>query len=272
MNSGKKESITVVIPTKDRSEFLSGAIRSVLEQTYPALEIIVVENGVSEQDADYSGTEIKDLDKKNEIKVTHYKITETGANIARQFGVEKSRGDYIAFLDDDDLWKQHKLEKQLESMCESGANFSYTGKEISSKYRNYYSFSLPEEENKCTYIAKKNFVGTFSTILMTKDLFWEVGGLWEELPCFQDYEFYLRCMCKADVAPLNEALITYRQHFGFKISSSYQSNKIASRMIVDVYKDDERLGLIRKNVKHMMIRKGIKYLNIGLLVFGLRFK
>lgn len=100
--------VSVIIPAHNAAPFLKETINSVLNQSRPAFEIIVVDDGSSDNTADVVapfGT-----------RVTYFKQANAGASVARNRGVEASRGAFIAFLDADDLWTPDKLRVQLEAM------------------------------------------------------------------------------------------------------------------------------------------------------------
>lgn len=101
--------ISVIIPTHNRANFLLNSINSVLEQEYKNFEIIIVD--------DFSTDNTEQIIQKtyNSNQVLYYKLEKNvGPAQARRFGVNKSKGDYIAFLDSDDLWLPNKLSLQVE--------------------------------------------------------------------------------------------------------------------------------------------------------------
>src|SRR5699024_11333347 len=118
--------VSVVIPTYRRPEVLAKAIDSVLEQTFQAFDIIIVSDGYHEE-TDIMMKSYRDNDR------IHYYTYETnkGANHARNYGIQKSTSEYIAFLDDDDFWDNTKLEKQVNVLDENpNIGLVYTGKKI----------------------------------------------------------------------------------------------------------------------------------------------
>ena len=118
--------ISVIIPTHNRVDLLGRAIRSVQNQTYKNIEIIIVSDG-STDGTDEFVNKLKYTD--NRIQFYEYKPSK-GSNVARNLGIEKSKGEYIAFLDDDDEWLPTKLEKQLEVFQKDyRIGLVYTGKQ-----------------------------------------------------------------------------------------------------------------------------------------------
>jgi glycosyltransferase involved in cell wall biosynthesis len=102
-----KASVSVIIPTCNRSTLVTRAIQSVLTQTYTNLECIVVDDASN----DNTGEVVNSFDDDRLIFIRHDK--KQGASAARNTGIKHSKGDFVAFLDDDDEWIATKLEKQV---------------------------------------------------------------------------------------------------------------------------------------------------------------
>ena len=102
--------VSVIIPTYNREEFITETIKSVLNQTYKDFEIIVVDDGSTDN------TKQKLEPFKSKIKLIEQKNSERA--VARNNGVKSSSGEYIAFLDSDDLWIKNKLENQVNFLDE----------------------------------------------------------------------------------------------------------------------------------------------------------
>jgi glycosyltransferase involved in cell wall biosynthesis len=100
--------VSVIIPTYNRAEMLIRAIRSVLKQTYEDYEIIVVDDGSTDDTA-----KVMKAYENDKFKYIRYSLNKGGA-FARNLGLDSSRGKYIAFLDSDDEWLPTKLEKQTK--------------------------------------------------------------------------------------------------------------------------------------------------------------
>lgn len=109
--------ISVIIPFYSNREWLEEAIDSVEKQTYTNFEIILINDGSSEN--------IDDLFNAHN-KIIYIEQENKGAAVARNVGIERATGDYVAFLDADDLWEPRKLENQLKKMIETQANWSHT--------------------------------------------------------------------------------------------------------------------------------------------------
>lgn len=140
--------ISVVIPFYERVDWLIEAIESVLIQTYRNYEIIVINDGSSENMASFVelyGDKINYIYKEN-----------GGPGAARNKGIELAKGEYIAFLDSDDIWCNTKLERQIEFMISTSAVWSHTG---------YLEFSGNKDLH--SYIRNNNKGDVFSLLLLS---------------------------------------------------------------------------------------------------------
>lgn len=121
----EKYKVSVIIPTYKRSEFLSRAIQSVLDQTYENIEIIVSDDNIP--DSEYclqTAEKVKVFESTGKIKYVKT-AGKTGGGAARNYAIKFCTGDYVAFLDDDDIYLPDKIEKQLKFMLENDLEMSY---------------------------------------------------------------------------------------------------------------------------------------------------
>ena len=112
--------ISIIIPTKDRPILLKRAINSILKQNYQNWELLIINDSSTKMSINIEDPRIKIVSNNNK----------PGANGARNTGINLATGKYIAFLDDDDIWGQDKLLKQLKIMDSTKAILCYTGKNI----------------------------------------------------------------------------------------------------------------------------------------------
>ena len=162
-----KPKVSVVIPFFNRMDLTLRAIKSVQKQSYANIELIVVNDGSSESDSEI-------LELMHAIKKSVYiKLKQNvGPSEARNIGIDKSSGEYIAFLDSDDLWQENKLSVQIETMLHNSWGFSHTSyfRYDESKNRNdkvssgrsHYKFPFIAFSCKIatpTVIVKKSFLG-----------------------------------------------------------------------------------------------------------------
>jgi glycosyltransferase involved in cell wall biosynthesis len=205
--------ISVIIPTYNRARILKESIQSVLEQTLSPMEVIIVD--------DFSTDNTQEIvESFNNEKVRYMKNERSkGANGARNTGILKAKGDYIAFQDSDDIWLNNKLEKQSEymrvnsevDMCFCSINFN-NGTRIIPKRK-----VEPDEIN--AQLRKGNFISTQTIFVRTsvaKDVLFDEG-----LKRFQDWDFCLRLSKKYVIHHVHEPLVLVEQQedsIGKKVS------------------------------------------------------
>lgn len=115
----KKELISVVIPTYNRGFIIENSIRSVLNQTYKNIEVIIVDDGSTDNTEEV----IKSI---NDKKIRYFKLkVNRGACYARNYGVSKAKGKYIAFQDSDDIFLPGKLEKQYVNLIKNNSDLDF---------------------------------------------------------------------------------------------------------------------------------------------------
>lgn len=119
-----EEKVSIIIPAHNAAGFIEETVRSIFEQTYTNFEIIICENGSTDNTRDiissFEDSRIKVLFLENNLHAAG----------ARNAGVRAAEGEYVAYLDADDLWAKDKLEKQIAFMKKTGAAFSFTGYEF----------------------------------------------------------------------------------------------------------------------------------------------
>ena len=202
--------ISIILPTYNRAHLLSRAIDSVLNQTYQNFELIIIDDGSSDDT-----TKIISDYKSPYIKYIKFKKNK-GANIARNIGIQSARGKYIAFQDSDDKWHEGKLEKQIDIIKSNLNNvqivfssFWYIesgGRKYSPINADYLKSSHIKNE-----IIKNNFIA-MSSALIERKCFDENGLLDESLSRYQDWELFIRFSQYYDFKFINEPLVdVYRE-------------------------------------------------------------
>lgn len=188
----KRPKVSVIIPVYNRAHLLPRAVNSVLNQTYQDFEIIVVDDGSTDNVKEV----IEKMQKKNE-KIRYIRHEKNkGGGAARNTGIEAAKGQYIAFQDSDDEWLPEKLEKQIKAF-----------ESVSSTVGVVYSKCLRLKEGKKIYapfswvkqkegdihkeFLKGNFINT-PMIIVRKECFKKAGKFDETLPRLQDWELALR--------------------------------------------------------------------------------
>lgn len=250
----KNIKVSIITPTYNCNKYVRKTILSVLNQTYDNFEIIIVDDCSNDSTIE----EIKRI-KDERIKLFVNKKNQ-GAAYCRNLAISKATGDYIAFLDGDDLWIKNKLEEQLSFMIDNSIDFSYT---------NYYV--LDDKENKiCSYytgpknvnhkkFVKLDYVGCL-TVMYKKSIYPELS-IPNDIYKRNDYALWLKLSEKADCRLLNKNLAIYRSRTN-SISSISKFKLIKYHKIVFNklygYRSLKSSLCAFRNVFHYVF-KGIRY-------------
>lgn len=238
----KEELVSAVITTHNRKELLVSAIESVLNQTYKNIECIVIDDASDDNTQEYIRKYIE------ESKVTYIYIPKEeskGGNYARNLGIKNAKGNYIAFLDDDDEWLCEKIEKQMKAMQENQKiGFVYCG--IVSEINQDKSTRMPQEINHEKYkegdLSREvlvHIICNTSVILVKKELLEKIDGFDENLKFWQEYEMCIRLLQITKAKIVRENLVLYRVFAGDKnrLSNKINGWEEAVAYILDKHKD-----------------------------------
>ena len=205
----KKPLVSVIMPAFNAADFIAESISSVQQQTYSSWELIVID------DASNDGTtevveEIRAADAR--IKL-HELPTNQGAGFARNIGIKAATGDFICFLDADDLWKPLKLEREINIMEKENVKVCYSSYEL----MNEEGISLKKQVKaleKLTFnkLKRANYIGNLTGMYNARDL----GKIYCPLiRKRQDWGLWLLAVKKAGVAKgIEEPLAIYRERKG----------------------------------------------------------
>jgi len=232
MNNPK---VSVIIPSYNRISYLKNALDSVYKQTYSNYEIIVLND-------DSTQPEYKSFKFPTNVKIIHINRDETpdwggSRQPLRNIGSSYSTGEYLAFLDDDDIWMPNKLEIQIKSMLMKNYKFSstegYFGEGVfnsSTSYQKYnserfmktlkskYRWSRYLKNNKFPEIWDYNFLKIhnciiLSSVVVEKKLYDRIGGM-RGLPKAADYDCWLSILKLENLLYINEPLFYYDSGHG----------------------------------------------------------
>ena len=174
--------VSAIITTKNRADLLPRALDSVLNQTYENLEIIVVDDGSDDETPEI----IKQYQKDHSI-ISIRNETSLGANKARNQGIKKARGEFVAGLDDDDEWHSTRISVLLMHYDDSYACITSNDKMISSNRSVVWQ---KKKEVSLDDLLYSNHVG--NQVLVKKKRVLAVGGFDESLVAAQDYDLWIR--------------------------------------------------------------------------------
>lgn len=195
-------SITAVITTHNRIELLPRAVQSVMQQTRPADEIIIVDDGSTDDTAGW----LQQLD--NRFRVM--RLEQRGISAARNAAILSATSDWIAFLDDDDSWLPDKLERQISAVTDNPGHRLCHGEEIwirngrrvnaMNKHRKQGGWIYPDCLPLCIISP--------SAAMIHQSLFQDIGLFDETLPACEDYDLWLRICSQEPVLFVEQPLIT----------------------------------------------------------------
>ena len=178
--------VSVIIPTYNRAGFLEQAVDSVLQQSFRDYELIVADDGSTDNTAK--------ILKKYGDALQYISAENRGPAAARNRGIRISKGECCAFLDSDDRWRRDKLRKQVEAMSASPEYLISHTREI--WYRRGKILPHKKKHKKLSgRIFSKSLamcMVSMSTVMVRKKLFEKIGFFDENLPCCEDYDFWLR--------------------------------------------------------------------------------
>ncbi|MEQ1636033.1 MAG: glycosyltransferase family A protein [Methylococcales bacterium] len=194
--------VSVIIPTYNRNQLLQRALQSVLAQTKPAFEIIVVDDGSEDGTASMLRQQFP--------QVACYYQSNSGVSIARNLGIQQAKGDWLAFLDSDDTWHPQKLNRQMAALvAEPGYRICHTdeiwirkGVQVNpaQKYTKQGGWMFQQCLPVCALSP--------STVLIHREVFEEVGLFDPQLPACEDYDLWLRITARYPVLLLDQPLST----------------------------------------------------------------
>lgn len=201
--------VTVVLPTYGRPAFLPQAIESVVSQTYDRIELVVVDDGSPDPIAP-----IVRSANTGDLKVEFIRHeTNQGASAARNTGIQRSTGDLVAFLDDDDIWRDTKIERQVKLFSRSPSRLGvvYTGQKYVDQEGRTTNVRMPTTSGNVTRaLLTGEPINPFSCVMVRAEVINDAGTPDERLPSLQDWEWYLRLSRHCTFKPIPEALVVRR--------------------------------------------------------------
>jgi glycosyltransferase involved in cell wall biosynthesis len=226
-------SVSVIIPCHNGAEFLASAIDSILAQTYPALEILVIDDGSTD------GTE--GIATPYPAPVRYIRQTRQGVSVARNTGIQASKGKYLVFLDHDDRLLPHALAIGVACLDQNrSCGFAYGHHRGIDPAGNPVEPSLdfasaPDDAlslqvsvaNDYTLMLSGQFPVPPARIMYRREVFGLVGGFDPSLINSQDYDICLRVAARFLACRHNQVIAEYRQHDSSKTSTTVVTRKLA---------------------------------------------
>lgn len=232
------EMVSIVLPTYNRAEQLKASVESVLNQTYPYFELIIVDDGSKDNTAEV----VKGY---RDERIRYCRLEENaGQASARNYGIEQAQYDYIAFEDSDDIWHPDKLEMQMQALLMAPKEVGFVYHKIRYDMGNHYFAVLPAESVELkkksgdiyAQLLYDNLVPCPS-ILAKRECIMCTGGFDTGMKSLEDYDFALK-MAKNYQALFLDKILLEAAYSLDGVSGQSVNYLMASCYLLQRYKQD----------------------------------
>ena len=243
------EEISVIIPTYNRCDLLKRAIKSVIKQTITPKEIIIVDNGSTDQTYQMVSSLFPEIN--------YFIEKKRGVSAARNKGILESKSKWIAFLDSDDAWKPTKLEKQMEYSVFNQDKYRIIHTD-ENWYRNKKFLNQLKKHKKSGGNIFKNSLQLCcispSSVVLKKQIFDDYGLFDENLEVCEDYDMWIRITAKEEVGFLDSPLVLKYGGHSDQLSKKFWGM------------DRFRIEALEKNLKNKCFTKIQKKIVLDILI------
>lgn len=253
--------VSIIIPTYKRSDKIERAIKSVINQTYKNIEIIIIDDNAN-------FLEEREKTRKIVRKYKNIKFIENeknlGGALTRNVGIENATADYVAFLDDDDEFINTKIEKQMELMKQkekenANVGMIYCYKNIFDTEGKLWFVGKVNKEGNCLFEHMKECIETTSTWLCKKEALIK-SGMFENVKAHQDNILLLKILANGfEVYRVPESLVNFYLHGGEGITKKNKNYIEYTKKLIE-YKEKYYYLLTKKQIEE------IKYCNSSMLL------
>lgn len=248
------EKVSIVVPTFNRANVIERALRSILKQTYSDYEVIVVDDG-STDDTESVVAAMEDT------RIRYISLPENqGVAHARNVGIQEAQYDYIAFLDSDDEWLPDKLRLQMNEMERLGDEYGMVYCRMAGWLRDGSArFVCPVLEYKRAVLEGnifqplllRNVIGT-PAMLVRRECLKETGGFKEALHCLEDWELILRLAKHSKIGFVDKILVEVHKSEG-SVTTNMAWHVITRCYMVSLYrKEMTELGVLEEVKKEIL--------------------
>lgn len=231
--------VSVIIPAFNRSTVLKRAINSVLDQSYSHYEILIVDDASRDNTSEL----IKSYRDPRIIYLRH--ATNRGGAASRNTGIERAKGELIAFLDSDDVWEPNKLAKQVELLEKSDKDCGVVYTALKAVYEVDGHTEILPVEHRGRFLNELligNCVRTLSSVVVRSSVLRKIGGFDPDLRSCQDWDLYIRLIKECSFECINEPLTVYyiNKKDPSRISNARQSIVQGHESVARKYQKDYR--------------------------------
>ena len=254
--------VSVIIPTHNRSQTLPEAVQSVLAQTYGHLELIVVDDGSTDE------TEAALARFTRDSRFRYLQQENAGSAAARNSGVATARGELVAFLDSDDRWYAHKLERQVPLFGNPGVALVFSQRDWMDDEGNPIptrSVDRYRGTRLYTKLLEENFVPT-STVVVRRNAIRRAGGFDEQLRQSQDYSLWLQMSLYYEFDFVDESLAIHRKWDGQITCDKLRASEYALQVTDEFCRRNRSLvsaGQQRRSLARHYARRGRALARLG---------
>ena len=198
--------VSVIMPAYNAERFIEESIKSILNQTYRNLELIIVIDCSNDNTIQI----LEKFSSNDERIIVLNNDTNLGCAQSRNKALQKAKGEYIAFCDSDDVWRKNKIEKQFNHINNSNADMIFTAYEMIDSFGQHIKYRNIKEKVLMDDLLKENYV-IFSTTFFKKEVIGNIrfDGFWFH----EDYVFLLECLRNGlEFHGINDYLVKYRVH------------------------------------------------------------
>ena len=208
--------VSIILPYYKKRDYIVDTLRSVLKQTYKNFEIIIIFDDEDKKDLNFIKT-LVNLDKRIILIVNKKSL---GAGLSRNFGIKKSKGKYVSFIDADDLWEKNKLKFQIKYMKKRNYLISHTNYTIIDSENNILKKRLAKNFNNVDKLLKSCDIG-LSSVIVKKEIL-NNDCLFADLKTKEDFVLWLNVLKKnIKIGGLKKNLMYWR-----KLDTSLSSSNI----------------------------------------------
>jgi glycosyltransferase involved in cell wall biosynthesis len=236
--SSKPPKVSVIIPAYNSEKTIKETIRSVLNQTFNDLELIIINDGSQDSTLEVI-TQISD----SRIKV--FSFPNAGGNVSRNRGLHLAVGEFVSFLDADDLWTPDKLQSQLKALQENvTAKVAYSWTDYIDENGEFILSGQRVNVNENVYenLLLNNFLENGSNPLICRKALITLGGFDESLSAAQDWDMWLRLASKFNFICVPSVQILYRISANSVSSNLIRQEKACLQVLERAYKERPSLG------------------------------
>ncbi len=241
--------VSVIIPTFNRGRFLEEAVDSVLAQTFADFELIVVDDG--------STDDTRERLQRYGQQLTRVRQPNRGVSAARNKGFERSTGELIALLDSDDLWRPAKLARQVAffdahpdaQICQTEEIWIRHGKRVNPKKRHHKPSGWIFEPSLALCLVSP------SAVMLRRGLLEAMGGFDESLPACEDYDLWLRISFRYPIGLIDAPLVIKRGGHADQLSAAPGLDRYRIRSLDKILATGELTRSQMQSAAKMLQRK-----------------